>query len=199
MAHHAQAPPGRPDAAHDAADNAALSRSIAAGDEAAFTAFYDAWFAATLAIARAACGRDEAFCLDVVQDVMWSVARKMPALASAAAVGAWMRSTVLRAVTDRMRRDQRRRRRDERKAEALADVATAEPWHAMAASEQQQWLAARLDELPADDRELLVARFSPAITVTAAGALLGLGPDAAHGRLRRTLDRLRRLAAEWMS
>ncbi|MCR9244116.1 MAG: sigma-70 family RNA polymerase sigma factor [bacterium] len=175
-------------------DAATLSRRIAAGDEAAFVTFYEAWFPATLALARAACRRDEAFCLDLVQDVMLTVARKMPALRDAAAVGAWMRSTVLRAATDRIRKASREQRRAERIAEARDD-AVVEPWEAMAAGERRSWLEAQLAELPPTDRELLVARFSPAITVTAAGALLGLEPDAAHGRLRRVLERLRRRAA----
>ena len=192
------APSAEPSRPVDAIDSAALSRSIAAGDEAAFAAFYEAWFGATLALARTASGRDEEFCLDVVQDVMMIVAKKMPALRDAAAVGAWMRSTVVRAVVDVVRRDERRRRREERLAETRAEAVTREPWQELAAGEQRRWLAARLDELSDQDRELLLARYSPAITVTAAGALLGLGPDPAHGRFRRALERLRLMAAEWM-
>jgi DNA-directed RNA polymerase specialized sigma24 family protein len=74
-----------------------------------------------------------------------------------------------------------------------------EPWQELALAEQRQWLQAQLGALPAADRELLLARFSRSISVAAAGALLGLGPDAAHGRLRRVLERLRQLAKEWMS
>ena len=73
-----------------AVDNVALVRSIAAGDEAAFAAFYAAWFSPTLALARGACRRDEAFCLDVVQDVMLAAAKKMPALPTEASIGAWL-------------------------------------------------------------------------------------------------------------
>ncbi|MCA8976109.1 MAG: sigma-70 family RNA polymerase sigma factor, partial [Planctomycetes bacterium] len=151
--------PSQPEGRADVACNAALSRSIAAGDEAAFATFYAAWFAPTLALARTASRRDEAFCLDIVQEVMLAVASKMPALHDGAAVGAWMRSTVLRAVTDRERRDQRRRRREERQAETRAEADHDEPWHDLAAGEQRRWLDARLDELPDADRQLLVARF----------------------------------------
>ena len=177
-------------------DHVALVRSLAAGDEAAFAAFYAAWFAPTLALARAACRRDEAFCLDVVQDVMLAVAKKMPALGTTASIGAWLARSVLRAATDRLRSEQRRRRREERAGTARPATA-GEPWHDLAETERQQWLVARLQELPAGDRALLAARFGAATTVTAAGALQGLGPDAAHGRLRRVLERLRQAAAEW--
>jgi RNA polymerase sigma-70 factor (ECF subfamily) len=176
-------------------DPVALVAAVAAGDEEAFAAFYAAWFQPTLALARAACRRDEAFCLDVVQDVMMNVAKKIPALRSDASLGAWMARSVLHAATDRLRSEQRRRRREEHAVGQRA--AAGEPWHELAETERRQWLSARLLELPDEDRALLAARFGEAMTVTAAGALLGMGPDAAHGRLRRVLDKLRQRAAEW--
>lgn len=185
------ASPGPP----TARDPVALVASIAAGDEAAFAAFYAAWFQPTLALARAACRRDEAFCLDVVQDVMMNVVKKMPVLDSTARIGAWMARSVLHAATDRLRSEQRRRSREEHAGGGRS--AAGEPWHELAETERRQWLGARLQELPAEDRALLEARFGDATTVTAAGALLGMGPDAAHGRLRRVLERLRQRAAEW--
>lgn len=180
-----------------AVDSVALAASIARGDEAAFAAFYAAWFAPTLALARAACRRDESFCLDVVQDVMLTVAKKMPALGTAASIGAWMTRAVMNAATDRLRSEQRRAAREERAGSELATTSATEPWHDLVSGEQQQWLGARLAELPDGDRALLAARFGDSLSVTAAGALLGLGPDAAHGRLRRVLERLRQRAAEW--
>lgn len=184
-------------AAAEAADYVALARGIAAGDEAAFATFYAAWFPAALALARAASRRDESFCLDVVQDVMLVVARKLPALASAAAVRAWMTTAVLRACTDRVRQQQRRQRREAVAGAARAAATEAEPWLALLGGERAQWLAARLAELPASDRALLLARFGDAASVAAAGQEFGLGEHAAHGRLRRVLHRLRQSAAEW--
>lgn len=177
-------------------EHAAWSGRIAAGDEAAFAAFYAAWFAPTLGLARAACRRDEAFCLDVVQDVMMTVANKLPALATDAAVGAWMSRTVRRAAIDRLRMDARRLRRELDSQEGAHSVPS-EPWLELAGHEQRVWLQACLDELPAGDQALLAARFGGSTTVTDAGAQLGLSADAAHGRLRRVLERLRRKAAEW--
>ena len=45
-----------------------LVRLVAAGDEAAFTRFYEAWYGPTLALARVISRRDEAFALDVVPE-----------------------------------------------------------------------------------------------------------------------------------
>ena len=67
------------------------------------------WVAAK---ARSITRRDEAFCLDVVQDVMMIVVKKMPRLETEAALRAWMARTVSRAVTDRLRSEARRRRRE---------------------------------------------------------------------------------------
>lgn len=172
-----------------------ITRRVAAGDEGAFAAFYEAWFAPTLALARACSRRDEPFCLDVVQDVMLRAARRLPALDSAAALRAWMAKAVGNAVTDRVRNEQRRNRR-ERDA-AAGREARHEPWQQLAERERLAWLDESLRALPATDRALLEARFGGAENVTAAARALGLTADAAHGRLRRVLERMRRSAMEW--
>ena len=179
-------------------DSVALAKAIAAGSEAAFATFYAAWFPAVLALARASSRRDEAFCLDVVQDVMLVVAKKLPALGSERAVRAWMSRSVLHAISDRLRGERRRARREQSVAAETAAQSEAEPWLLMAAGEQLQWLSARLLELPVSDQALLRARFHDGDSVAVTGARFGLGDDAAHGRLRRVLERLRRAAAEWL-
>ena len=174
-----------------------LARRVAAGDEAAFASFYDAWFAPTLALARAISRRDEAFALDVVQDVMLTVARKLPPLRDEVALRAWMTRAVANAVTDHLRAEGRRRRRELAAGRERAERLDAEPWLQLVAAERQAWLAGVLEALPALDRDLLAARFGAATSVAAAAAARGLGEDAAHGRLRRALQRLRRRAGEW--
>ncbi len=175
---------------------AGLTAAIAAGDETAFGAFYDAWFAAALSMARALSRRDEDFGLDVVQEVMLEVVHKIPRLDSEAAVQSWMARVVANKVVDRLRREQRRAAR-ERVAASAAATSTIDSLAALLAGEEVEWLQARLCELPSIDRELVQARFGGAISVTATAASFGLGADAAHGRLRRVLARLRRAAKEW--
>lgn len=160
--------------------------------------FYEAWFAPVLALAKAIGRRDEAFALDVVQDVMMTVAKKLPVLDTDAAVRAWMTRTVANTVTDHLRAEARRRRREHEVARALDAQPDAEPWLGLVDDERRAWLAGVLDTLPALDRELLFARFGAASTVVAAAAARGLGADAGHGRLRRALQRLRRAAGEWL-
>jgi RNA polymerase sigma-70 factor, ECF subfamily len=171
--------------------------AIAAGDAAAFAAFYDAWFDPTFALARTIARRDESFHLDVVQDVMLKVVRSLPVLATEAAVSAWMTRTVCRTVVDRLRSEQRRHRREQRAA-AARSVADADAWSGLQAGEWAAWLRARLSELPGIERELVEARFFGGGSVAAAAHALGLSANAAHGRLRRCLDRLRRAAMDWI-
>ena len=180
-----------------AVDSAALSRAIARGDEAAFATFYTAWFPATLALARAASRRDEAFCLDVVQDVMFTVSRKLPALRDERAVRAWMGTAVARAITDRARGERRRRQREQLVADGRSDTHDGEPWRALLADERAAWLASRVAELSPDDQALLSARFADGASVAAVGAAFGLTADGAHGRVRRAMAKLRDLATEW--
>ncbi|MCK5942730.1 MAG: sigma-70 family RNA polymerase sigma factor [Planctomycetes bacterium] len=184
-------PPAPPTVDHS------ITGRIAAGDERAFARFYEAWFAPTLALARATSRRDEGWCLDVVQDVMLAVARRMPALASDEQLRAWMTRTVVHAVVDRSRAEARRRRREQRVAAATPTEA-GEPWHELAHGEREQWLANSVAALSSTDQALLQARFGGASSVTAAAGELGISPDAAHGRLRRTLHKLRQSAAEWL-
>ncbi len=181
-----------------AIESATLSGRIAAGDEAAFTAFYEHWFAPTLALARAASRRDENFCLDVVHEVMLTVARKLPRLADEAAVAAWLGKVVFRRVVDQLRQEQRRQRREQRVVGDAELEDRREPWSGLAGAEQQRWLGERLAELEETDRALLLARFGDGASVVAVGCTLGLGADAAHGRLRRVLTKLRQRAAEWL-
>jgi RNA polymerase sigma factor (sigma-70 family) len=176
-------------------DAAATTRAIAAGDEAAFAAFYAAWFAPTLAMAKAACRRDEAFCLDVVQDVMLAVCRRLPALRDERALRAWMAKATCRAAVDRGRAEARRRRREHEVAAAGRSVGEAAD--VLLDAEQRAWLATAMGELPLVEQKLLAARFEDGDSVTAAGAAFGLSPDASHGRLRRVLSRLRERAREW--
>jgi RNA polymerase sigma factor (sigma-70 family) len=175
---------------------ASQTAAIAAGDAAAFAAFYDAWFDAAYALARAVSRRDESFCLDVVQDVMLKVVRRMRPLSTEAEVSAWMTRAVAGAVVDRVRSEQRRQRREQRAAEVSAPAD--DFWRGLEQQECAAWLQVRLGELPAVERELVAARFSGDGSVTAASVALGLSADAAHGRLRRCLLRLRRAAREWL-
>lgn len=177
---------------------AALVPRIVAGDGAAFAAFYEAWFEPAFALARTIGRRDESFCLDVVQDAMGKIAAgAMPALAGEDAVAAWMSKAVWSATVDRLRAEQRRARRERTVATARAERDDGEPWRALLAGERDGWLQAQLAALSAGERALLLDRFGGERTLSGVGERFGISGDAAHGRIRRILSRLRKAAEEW--
>lgn len=167
-----------------------LTPRIRAGDPDAVAAFYELWFDRLLAMARATTRRDEAFCLDVVQDTMLRVVDRMEPLASEPAVATWLARTLLRGAVDRLRAEARRARREDAVAARGPTAAPASDEHALDV-EQRRWLDARLAELPVPDRELLLARFHDGRTLAAVGDRFGLSGDAAHGRIRRLVLRLK--------
>jgi len=164
-----------------------LTARIRKGDAAAFAAFYEIWFERLLAMARTLTRRDEAFCLDVVQECLLRVVDKMTALATEDAVAAWLSRALLRGAVDRLRADSRRARREDVAAAARPQIAG----HDALDAEQRHWLQARLAELTPADRDLLLARFRDGDTLAAVGERFGLSGDAAHGRIRRLILRLR--------
>ena len=172
-------------------DTAALTRAAARGDTAAFGTIYERWFDRALSAAHRLTGRDESFCLDVVQDAMLRAARRLPALPHEAALGAWLCRAVHRAALDRLRAEKRRAAR-ERSSAGQVHPTPGRPPEAL--DEDIAWLRAQLRELPPDDGWMLGARFGQNRTLAQVGASLGLTGDAAHGRIRRALQRVARKA-----
>ena len=171
--------------------------AIGRGDEAAFERFHAHWFDRSLALARRISGRDEAFCLDVVQDVMLRVVRGIPALRDERAVTAWMARTTTSVAIDHLRADQRRRRRERGGAQIGEEARGPGPGEQLLDKERSDWLRARIAELDDDERRLLAERFDADRTLEAVGAALGISGNAAHGRLHRLLRRLRDAARTW--
>ena len=192
MPYTATAPPEPAEqAATPVDDTEALTRAIARGDTRAFGVLYERWFDRAYATARRLTGRDEAFCLDVVQDAMLKAAKRVPRLGTDAALAAWLGRVVHRAALDRLRGERRRVARE------LGRAGAASPPGGHMQPElapQIARLRARLRELSAEDQSLLAARFAHDRTLAEAGASHGLTGDAAHGRIRRTLAELRRTA-----
>ena len=172
-----------------APDTAQWTGPIERGDEIAFGRFYDAWFDRAFAIARSVSRRDESFCLDIVQDAMMRVVKSMRALPTESAVEAWMHRTVLTTTIDRLRSDSRRITREQ--VVAGRESESSDELDRLVEHERMRWLRAEIDRLPDEDRRLLTARVEDGGTLADAGAAIGVSGNAAHGRLRRIVDRLR--------
>jgi RNA polymerase sigma factor (sigma-70 family) len=176
-------PAGEPDAAAKR-----LSAGIARGDAAALDEFYRSWFDWAYAMAARLTRRDEAFCLDVVQDAVLRAARSMKRMESHADLERWMVRVVHTTALDRLRRESRRLRRE--RAGADADRAQ-DAAQIVELKERAAWVRARLADLPAADGWLVWLRIGRGRSLADTGTAAGIGAQAAHGRVRRAVARLR--------
>lgn len=171
----------------------ALTQAIARGDSSAFGRFYDEWFDRLHRMARASTGRDESFCLDVVQDAMLKIMRSMKRFEDEKAFEAWLRVIVMRCALDRMRAERRRAARESSHARARTEVIAVTEGHE---DGRLQWLEKKLAQLDHDRSLLLVMRFRLGATLGHIGRAVGLGPGAVDGRIGRSLAQLRAAAKE---
>ena len=170
----------------------ALTSAIASGDTEAFARFYRAWFDSMYAEARRATGRDEAFCLDVVQDAMLRVTRSLKPMNTAGDLRRWLRVVVASCAYDRLRQEARRRARERRAAAGRSNPGP-QAHCTDDLGRRLRWLHQQLESL--DDRsvQLLLMRHRFGWTLQQIGNVLGLKPGAVDGRLRRLQRTLRRL------
>jgi RNA polymerase sigma factor (sigma-70 family) len=175
-----------------------LVAAISRGDTGALSVFYETWFDGAFDTARSVTRRDESFCMDIVQDAMLRAIRSLrPSLGlrEKGDLDRWMTRVVHTTALDHLRRESRRLARQTRRASdeahRRAGTGQSEPSDAAELSEQIQWLRARLDELTQSDRELLALRFSHEHSLESSGRASGMTGAAAHGRIRRLLERLR--------
>jgi RNA polymerase sigma factor (sigma-70 family) len=174
-------------------DVKALTTAIASGDTEAFARFYRAWFDAMYADAARATGRDEAFCLDVIQDAMLRVIRRMKPMATEGDLRRWLRVVVQSCAYDRLRGESRRRRRE---AEAAAGRRNSDPCEGDELRHRLQWLEQQLQARDDASVQMLLMRHRFGWTLRQIGAAFGVKPGAIDGRLRRLVGGLRRDARE---
>jgi RNA polymerase sigma factor (sigma-70 family) len=178
------------DAARDAGRSILdLARAAAAGDERAIGRLYEQRFSQVFHAARTATGRDEHFCLDVVQETFLRILRAGPALKrlnDADHVERWLVRIAQSAALDLLRSERRRARR-ERLAAGSAQTRTLD--------EAIEHLNEQLSRLSPDDRTLLRLR-STGLTLGAIAEAVGTSIGAVHGRLRRLASGIRSAGKE---
>lgn len=173
------------------------SRAIATGDRAAFGDFYDQWFDRVFGQARSLCGRDESFCLDVVQETMLRVVRSLRPVRSASQLESWLMTVTRSAAIDALRREARSLRSSAvPQSQHRDDRTQVDPNQHADTAERIAWIHERLESLDAQDRELLASRILRGSTLARAGDEHAMTHDAVHGRLRRILQRLAAAAKE---
>ena len=168
-----------------------ITTAISRGDTDAFGRLYEAWFDRSYAAARRLTRRDESFCLDVVQDSMLRVVRSLRPMRTGPELSRWMGTVVRTTAIDLLRREARRVRREERRLSRRAPQEEPEVSAALELEEAIAWIRLEVEKLPDEDRVLFEERFERGSTFEDAGHALGMSGNAAHGRLRRAITRLR--------
>lgn len=175
-----------------ASDISKLTAALAAGNENAVETFYRQYFPYLYAQAARATGRDEAFCLDVVQDAVLRIIRTVRPVDSEAQLRAWLRLVVRTTAFDLLRSERRRTRRE---AMVLASPSGENEPEEFDDS-HFAWLKSQLARCDPQLVRIIELRFSQRWTLARIGKLLGLSVSTVDGRLRRAIHDLKVLAAE---
>ena len=168
-----------------------FTAAIASGDTEAFARLFRERFDDMFADARRATGRDESFCLDVVQDAMIRVIRSMKPLDTEERLRSWLRVVVRSCAYDRLRKEVR-----QRKWEAVAAKLPRETADRAETERRLEWLQAELARLDDPSVRLLLMRYRLGWTLQRIGVAFRLRPGAVDGRVRRLTAALRRRAGE---
>ena len=167
-----------------------ITSAIASGHTEAFGRFYDEWFDYMYTQARHITQRDEATCLDIVQEAMMRIVRAIKPFDETVRLKAWLRMIVMNCAYDFLRAEARRKKREQT---ALAHMkASMTPQHDT--EEQLAWLRKELTGLEQQNADLVFFRHRMGWTLSAIGKFMGLNPGAVDGRLTRTLKQLRKRA-----
>jgi RNA polymerase sigma-70 factor (ECF subfamily) len=180
------------------AATAALTAALSAGDEATVESFYRQYFGLLYQTAKRATGRDEALCLDIVQEAVLRVIRSVQQTDSEAAWIVWLRLVVRTTAYDLLRAELRRRRRETRVAESTKEASSETAAESCDATEDRDarlaWLREQISRLDPQLTRAIDLRYNHQWTLARVAEAMGLSIGTLDGKLRRTLDRLRRQA-----
>ena len=162
--------------------------AIASGDSDALAVFYTERFDAMYKMACTLTGRDEAFCLDVVQDAMMKIIRSMKVIESEPQLLAWLHAVIKSAAFDRLRKEKRRKHRERNSA---VPTNFSKP-----TIDEFDWLRWELLQLDVEHAHLLSLRMRLGWTLKRIGQHVGLSTGSVDGRINRTLKNLQDRAKE---
>ena len=169
----------------------ALCVRIRGGDAVAIDAFYREWSGRVTAGARSWTGRDESFCLDVLQEVMLKVIAGLPRLENERALEAWMARVTRSCAADRLKAEKRRLARERRAATETGSRAST-PTSAVDDGDEAARIEAALCTLDAMDAAMVRGRAADGRELAQIAAEHGVTTGSAWGRVRRAMASLRR-------
>lgn len=170
-----------------------LSAGMAAGDAVAVEAFYRRYFPLLYRYAHRATGRDESFCLDVVQEAVLRILRCVRPVADEMRFRAWLGLVVKTTAYDMLKAEMRRGRRE---GFVAAQMHEAQEPSESEARERLDWLAAEICNLDEPLARIIGWRYDDGHTLRRIAERLGLSVGTVDGRLRRAIQALQRKAME---
>lgn len=169
-------------------DATLLRRYIDDGSEEAFAELVQRHLPLVYSAALRRLAGDAHRAQDVAQVVFCALARNARKVSRQAALAGWLYTATRYAVTDVVRSEVRRRRR-EQEAHIMQEIT--EPDTPADWSQLRPVLDAAMDRLSERDREAVLLRYFQGMAFAEIGALLGVGEDGARKRVDRALDKLR--------
>jgi RNA polymerase sigma factor (sigma-70 family) len=167
-----------------------LLRKAAQGCRESLRCIYDAHKDHLLTLAAGLSG-NRTTAEDVVHDVFVAFARNLPRLRLGTCLRAYLSISVCNRVRDLARTEIRHRHNEDRIARAVADGKT--PDVSAATAELTSRLRRALDQVPLDQREVLLLRTQAGLSFEEIGRHQGISANTARGRYRYGIEKLRSL------
>jgi RNA polymerase sigma factor (sigma-70 family) len=171
-----------------------LTAAMAAGDGRAVEAFYRGYFDFMYGQARKMTGRDEAFCLDVVQDAVIRVIRTVRRVSTEAQFFAWLRLVTQTAAYDLLKSESRRKRREA--VVAVMGSAVEVSYEGDEEMDRLAWIRSEIARLDPEIVRMIEMRFEKRWTLARVAEAMGVSIGTVDGRLRRALRQLRNATEE---
>ncbi len=175
-------------------DDAELVRQMLAGDERAFSAFFEGYFPRVFRFALPRLGRNEDVAKDVVQVTLIKAMRKLGDYRGEAALFTWLCQICRREIADHVRTQRRRSDKvllieDSEEVRAALESIEAppgdDPLRRCDGAELKRLVHAVLDRLPGRYGEALEWKYVEGWSVEEIGDRLGIGHTAAQSLLAR--------------
>ena len=170
-----------------------VSKRIIDGDEDAFEIYFNCFFPLMFSEARRLSGRDEATCLDIVQNAMIKATRSMITLKDEQHAHAWTRVLVRCQTLDwlRVKANRLPTSIEELKVNSDDGGQTAIDLQA-----RVLWIEEQLKQCPQQTRSMIALRYRLGWTLERIANRFGLKAGAVDGRIRRALEKIKRQALQ---
>lgn len=176
-----------------------LVSAMLAGEQRAFTAFFDSYFPRIYRFALPRLGRNEEACKEVVQATLAKAMRKLSTWRGEASLFTWICQICRNEIADHIRSIEREARvvpigmdvETQQAMESVAAPAGDEPMQACTVRETRRLIQSVLDRLPPRYGDVLEWKYVDGESVVRIGERLGVGQAAAQSLLARARSAFR--------